>query len=182
MYKDALATSQRKFGQPHAFVCAHLDKLNTFPQLKMQNSENFISFSSAISGFVAVFKSLSFNDDLKSVNLLSQAVSKLPPNLKEAWSMHTVRHDWQRPTLLDFNNWLKEKAEGMNDYVYLTLRQKTRNQLNQKQPKVLQPIVRWLVKLRISLSFRLAFCVRVVMHCRTVLFSRKRMLLCEQKT
>ena len=99
-----------------------------------------------------------------------------------AWSMHTVRHDWQRPTLLDFNNWLKEKAEGMKDYVYFTLRQKTRNQLNQKQPKFLQPIVRWLVKLRISLSFRLAFCVRVVMHCRTVLFSRKRMLLCEQKT
>ena len=26
--------------------------------------------------------------------------------------MHTVRHNWQRPTLLDFNKWLKEKAEG----------------------------------------------------------------------
>ena len=112
MYKDALATLQRKFGQPHAIVGAHLDKLNTFPPLKVHNSENVISFSSAISGLVAVFKSLSFNDDLKSVNLLNQAVSKLPPNLKEAWSMHTVRHNWQRPTLLDFNNWLKEKAEG----------------------------------------------------------------------
>ena len=89
MYKDALATLQRNFGQPHA-----------------------ISFSSAISGLVAVFKSLSLNDDLKSVNLLNQAVSKLPPNLKEAWSMHTVRHDWQRPTLLDFNNWLKKKGRG----------------------------------------------------------------------
>ena len=29
MYKDALATLQRKFGQPHAIVGAHLDKLNT---------------------------------------------------------------------------------------------------------------------------------------------------------
>ena len=62
MYKDALATLQRKFGQPHAIVGAHLD--NTFPPLKMHNSENVISFSSAISGLVAVFKSLSFNDDL----------------------------------------------------------------------------------------------------------------------
>ena len=69
MYKDALATLQRKFGQPHAIVGAHLDKLKTFPPLKMHNSENVISFSSAISGLVAVFKSLSFNDDLKSVNL-----------------------------------------------------------------------------------------------------------------
>ena len=101
IYKDALATLQRKFGQPHAIVGAHLDKLNTFPPLKIHSSENVVSFASAISGLVAVFNSLPFNDDLKSVNLLNQAVSKLPPNLKEAWSMHTVRHNWQRPKLLD---------------------------------------------------------------------------------
>ena len=111
MYKDALATLQRTFGQPHAFVGAHLDKLNTFPPLKIPNSENVISLSSAISGVVAVFKALSFNVDLKSVNLLSQAVSKFLPNLRADWSMHTIRHNWQRPTILDFNNWLKEKSE-----------------------------------------------------------------------
>ena len=67
MCKDALATLQRKFGQPHAIVGAHLDKLNNFPPLKMHNSENVISFSSAISDRNAVFKSLSFNDDLKNL-------------------------------------------------------------------------------------------------------------------
>ena len=112
LYKDALATLQRKFGQPHVVVGAHLDKLKNFPALKMHNSDHVISFSAVISGLVAVFRSLSFNDDLKSVNLLNQAVSKLPPNLKEAWSMHTVRQHWQRLTLLDFNDWLKNKAEG----------------------------------------------------------------------
>ena len=110
--KDALATLQRKFRQPHAVVGAHLHILSNFPPLKMHNSESVIGFSSTISGLVAVFKSLSFNDDLKSVNLLNQAVSKLAPNLKEAWSMQTVRRQWHRPTLLDFNEWLKEKAEG----------------------------------------------------------------------
>ena len=99
MYKDALASWQWKFVQAHAIVGAHLGKLNTFPPLKMHNSEKVISFSSAISGLVAVFKSLSFNDDLKNVNLLNQAVSKLPPNLKEAWSMHTVSHNWQPPSI-----------------------------------------------------------------------------------
>ena len=69
MYKVALATLQRKFGQPHAIVGAHLDKLNILPPLKMHNSENVSSFSSAISGLKAVIKSFSFNDDLKSVNL-----------------------------------------------------------------------------------------------------------------
>ena len=76
----------------------------------MHNSENVIGFSSAISGLVAVFKYLSFKDELKSVNLLNQAVSKLPPNLKEAWSMQAVRRQWHRPTLLDFNEWLKEEG------------------------------------------------------------------------
>ena len=111
-FKDALGTLQRKFGQPHAVVGAQLDKLKNFPPLKMHNSENVIGFFSTISGLVAVFKSLSFNDDLKSVNILNQAVSKLPPNLKEAWSMQTVRCQWHRPTLLDFNKWLKGNAEG----------------------------------------------------------------------
>ena len=129
---------KRKFEHPQAIVAAHLDKQSTFPPFKMHNSENVISFSSAISGLVAVFKSLSFNDDLKSVNLLNQAVSKLQFNLKEAWSMHTVRHNWQRPTLLDINKWLKKRLRSMKDYVYSTLRQKKRNQLNQKQPTFLQ--------------------------------------------
>ena len=135
----ALVTLQRNFGQPHAFAVARLDNLSIFPPLKMRNLENVISFFSARSGPVAVFKPLSFNDDLKSVNLLSQAVSKLPPNLMESWSMHTVSHNWQRSTLLDFNNSLNEKKpRGMKDYVYLTLRQKTRNQLSQKPLKFLQ--------------------------------------------
>ena len=112
LYKDALATPQRKFGQPHAVVGAHLDKMKNFPPLKIHNSENVIACSSTISGLVAVFKSLTFNDDLKSVILLNQAESKLPPNLKMSWSMQTVIRQWHRPTLLYFNEWLKEKAEG----------------------------------------------------------------------
>ena len=132
LYKDALATLQRKIGQPDAVVGAHLDKLSNFPPLKMHNSENVIGFSSAISGLVAVFKSLSFNDDLKSVNLLNQAVSKLPPNLKEAWSMQTVRRQWHRPTLLDFNEWLKEKAEGHERLKTINSKVKSEEPVKQK--------------------------------------------------
>ena len=132
LYKDALATLQRKFGQPHAVVGAHLDKLSNFPPLKMHNSENVMGFSSTISGLVAVFESLSFNDDLKSVNLLNQTVSKLPPNLKEAWSMQTVRRQCHRPTLLDFNEWLKEKAEGHERLKTINSKVKSEEPVKQK--------------------------------------------------
>ena len=112
MYKDALRTLERKFGQPQAVVSAHLDKLSSFPPLKMHNSDNIINYSAAISSLVGVFKSLSYDADLKSASLLNQAVQNLPPNMKESWSLFTVKKHWVKPTLLDFNDWLKEKAEA----------------------------------------------------------------------
>ena len=72
MYKDALRTLERKFGQPQAVVSAHLDKLSNFPSLKMHNSDNIINYSAAISSLVGVFKSLSYDADLKSASLLNK--------------------------------------------------------------------------------------------------------------
>ena len=45
MYKDSLRTLERKFGQPHAVLSAHSDKLDSFPPLKMRNSDNIINYS-----------------------------------------------------------------------------------------------------------------------------------------
>ena len=112
MYKDALRTLERKFGQPQAVVSAHLDKLSSFPPLKMHNSDNIINYSGCISSLVGVFKSLSYDSDLKSSALLNTAVQKLPPNMKESWSLFTVKKHWVKPNRLDFNDWLKEKADG----------------------------------------------------------------------
>ena len=112
MYQDALKTLERKFGQPQAVVSAHLDKLNSLLPLKMHNSENVIAFSATISAMVGVFRSLKYEHYLSSAAILGQAVQELPPNMKESWSMHTVKKDWSQPTLLDINEWLKDKAEA----------------------------------------------------------------------
>ena len=114
MYKDALRTLERKFGQPQAVVSAHLDNISSFPPLKIHNSDNIIKYSGCVSSLVGVFKSLSYDSDLKSAALLNTAVQKLPPNMKESWSLFTVKKHWVKPTLLDFNDWLKEKAEAHN--------------------------------------------------------------------
>ena len=112
IYKDALRTLERKFGQPQAVVSAHMDKLSIFLPPKMTKSDNSISYSAAISSLVGVFKSLSYDADLKSASLLNQAVQKLPPNMKESLSLFTIKKHWVKPTHLDFNDWLKEKAEA----------------------------------------------------------------------
>ena len=77
--------------------------------VKMHNSDNIINDSASL---VGVCKSFSYDSNLKSASLLNTAVHKLPPNLKESWSLFTVKKHWVKPTLLDINEWLKEKAEA----------------------------------------------------------------------
>ena len=71
---------ERKLGQPHAVVGAHLDKLNNYPPLKMHKSENVIGFVSSFSSIFVVFQSLSYDAALRSSFLLNQVVQKLPSN------------------------------------------------------------------------------------------------------
>ena len=112
LYRDALKALERKFGQPQAVVTAHLEKLSNYHAVNIHNSESIINYACAISSLIAVFQSLKYDADLFSSALLNQAVQKLPPNLKESWSLHTVKKGWLRPSLLDFNFWLQEKAEA----------------------------------------------------------------------
>ena len=113
MYQEALRTLERKFGQPQAVIGAYLEKLSNYPAVKMHSSDSIVSYASVITSLVSVFQSLSYEADLKSASLLNLAVSKLPPNMKEGWSLHTVKRNLLRPTLLDFNTWLQKKPKLM---------------------------------------------------------------------
>ena len=82
MYKDALKTLERKFGQPQTVVSAYLHKLAKYPPVKMHNSDSIISFSATVSSLVGVFRSSNCVQDLSSESLLGQAIQIIPPNLK----------------------------------------------------------------------------------------------------
>ena len=100
MYKDSLKKHERKFGRPQAVVSAYLDKLSSFLPLKMLNSDKITKYSPTISSLLGVFKSLSYDADRKSASLLNTSVQKLQPNLKESWSLFTVKKHLVKPTLL----------------------------------------------------------------------------------
>ena len=84
-------------------VTAYLDKLASVPAVEMHNSESIMSYYVTFNSLVGVLRSPNYNQDLSSASLLSEAVQKLPPNIKEVWSMHTVKRSLDRPTLIDFN-------------------------------------------------------------------------------
>ena len=91
---------------------AYFDKLASYTPVKIHSSEQIIDFANFIASIIGVFRSLNYENDLRGAAMLNQAVYKLPPNLREQWSMHTVVKDMLRPTLIDFNHWLKRKAEA----------------------------------------------------------------------
>ena len=111
-YRDSLKTLERKFGQPQVVVGAYFDKLASYTPVKIHSSEQIIDCANFIASIIGVFRSLNYENDLRGAAMLNQAVYKLPPNLREQWSMHTVVKDMLRPTLIDFNDWLKRKAEA----------------------------------------------------------------------
>ena len=111
MYKDALKTLERIFGQPQAVVNAYLDKLENFQLVKMHNSEGITSYAATSCSLTGGFRSLNYVQNNSKASLLGQAIQKLPPNLEEGWSMHTMKRDLNRPTLIDFTDWLKDKAK-----------------------------------------------------------------------
>ena len=112
MYKDALKTLERTFGQPQTVVSAYVDKLANYPQSKC-------IIVTAISAFLPLFPPGLVFSDLWTMYKICQVLPcwakpyrNIRQNLKEAWSMNTVKRNLDRPTLIQFNNWLKEKAEA----------------------------------------------------------------------
>ena len=136
MYKNALRTLQRKFGQPQAVVSAYLEKLSKYPPVKIHSSESIIDFATTMGSLVGVFKSIVYEADLNSTSLLNQADAKLPPNLKEAWSLFTVKQSLERPSLQEFNTWLQQKAEA-HDRMQTVQSQPSSSPIYSKQPSQL---------------------------------------------
>ena len=106
-----MKTLEKKSGKPQATVTAHLDKLGNYSSIKMNKSDQITKFSVTVSRIVGVFRSLSYDLEFHSSTLLSKAVQNRPLNLKELWSLHTVKNDLIGPEMLDFNDWLKRGAQ-----------------------------------------------------------------------
>ena len=111
-YRDSLKTLERKFGHPQVVVGAYFDTLASYTPVRIHSSEQIFDFANFIASITGVFRSLNYEHDLRGAAMLNQAVYKLPPILRERWSMHTVVKDMLRHTLIDFNDWLKRKAEA----------------------------------------------------------------------
>ena len=103
MYRDAQRILERKLGHSQTVVSAHLEKINSVALVKLHNFEIIISFACVISSLVNVFRSLSYEDDLKGTTNLNQILCNLPPKMRESWLSYTFKRNSYCPNILDFN-------------------------------------------------------------------------------
>ena len=112
----------------HRQFSVHTLTNSAFSPLKLNNSDNS-NYSASISSLVGVFMSLSYDADLKSASLLNTAVQKLPPNMKESWSLYG-------PKALDtadtsrLNDCLKQKVEAHDLMKQTSIKARTEDNTN----------------------------------------------------
>ena len=122
-------------------MSVHLEKFNSIPLVKIHNSESILIFACVISSLVGVFRSLSYEDDLKETAVFIQALDKIPAIIIKYWSSFTIKRNWYCPNLLDFNEWLK-KAETHERMKIFPVESKPSNPSRQKlPPKILLPVL-----------------------------------------
>ena len=71
-----------------------------------------VSFSTFINTITRTLQELKFEADLNSTTILKHATDKLPYSEEFKWNQFVLRRRIQQPTLEDFNQWIKEKAEA----------------------------------------------------------------------
>ena len=103
----------------------------------MHSNDIIKYYFAAVSMFLRVFKAFPCDTYLTGASLLNQAVQKLSSNMKEFWSLLTVKKHWVKPTLIDLNDWMKEKAEARDLIKQTSAKPKTEdNNLSATKNKV----------------------------------------------
>ena len=102
---------ERKLGHPQTVAAASLENFQFSPSQNAHIRKHY-QFCFCLSSLVAVLEPLGYEYDLKSTSVLNQVISKLPPNIKESWSLHSAKRRWRQPNVLDFVERLRDKVEA----------------------------------------------------------------------
>ena len=118
MYDAALAELQRRFGRPEIILNKFLHLHQNFRQPSIQQRHTFTDFSTFINNLVETFQSLGFTNDLNSTLYVQFAVNKLPPTQRLQWTQYAVSKNLQQPSLIHFNNWIRQFALACDNLLF----------------------------------------------------------------
>ena len=115
-YYEALKELESRFGKPSLVVKVTLDRLRRASRLQNDKPNEVRNLSDILSNTVWTFKRFGFESDLAAEANISLAVDKLSPELRVKWKDHDIKaSNQQRPSLVEFCDWLKGQAEIYDD-------------------------------------------------------------------
>ncbi|XP_061393150.1 uncharacterized protein LOC133328620 [Musca vetustissima] len=109
MVPDIIRTLKMYFGRPECVLKSLIDDIRKMilPKGKL---EALIEFAFAIKNMCATIRASKLDDYIMNPTLLQELVEKLSPDMMIQWALHSK--DKQRPTLIDFSDWLYIIAEA----------------------------------------------------------------------
>ena len=113
VYQVVLQTRERKFGETHAVLIVCLDELKDLSALKMHKSESINSYFAKNSAVNVGASITSLRPRFKECNFSKPSSTETAAQLAGRLSHAHSKNKCSCPTLLEFNDWLKEKAEAL---------------------------------------------------------------------
>ena len=104
-YEEALNALKDRYGQEIDVVHSTLKNVFSCPPLKPFDAGSLERYHGAVHGACSTLRTMGFDGDLRSCEILRRVVSKLPMNLRKSWAEHSLSKE--RPTLLEFDDWLR---------------------------------------------------------------------------
>ena len=104
-YEEALNALKERYGQEIDVVHSTLKNVFSCPPPKPFDAGSLERYHGAVHGACSTLRTMGFDGDLRSCEILRRVVSKLPMNLRKSWAEHSLSKE--RPTLLEFDDWLR---------------------------------------------------------------------------
>ena len=109
-YQTALNELIRHFGDRTIVVKAFIKQLENW-QMKIQNKQIFVAFSSFLERLLQAFQYLGFTADLQSTTLIKKTTEKTAHHLVLKWTEHCFTELSSDPTFVDFQQRLELPAQ-----------------------------------------------------------------------
>ena len=107
---SVMETLELRFGRPDLVVTTLIGKAKAHGNIKSDDFDGLISFSTAVQTLVSTMKLMQADGHMYNPQLRQELVLKLPPSLRMQWG-EVVRPSAQRPISLNsFASWLSERA------------------------------------------------------------------------
>ena len=139
MYETAKQELTQQCGNCDIIVNTFLDKLISHKPPNPQLPWTLINYARFINTMTHTLQQLEFGADLHSRTVLRHALDKLPYSLQVKWNQMNLNKSILHPTIMDFNNWLRNIADAHERSTFTNNKSNWNNDPSNRQNGPLHP-------------------------------------------